>query len=72
MGGGGGISSIPTIGGGGASVKPQNDYLSMIGDNKNRQPRMRMGGNAPAAEEKPKPKPKPIGIMDGLDELENL
>jgi hypothetical protein len=54
------------------TVKPQNDYLSMIGDNKNRQPRMRMGGNAPVVEEKPKPKPKPIGIMDGLDELENL
>ena len=41
--------NIPTLGGGSGIGQtkqpsaPNNDYLSMIGDNKNRQPRMRMG-----------------------------
>ena len=77
--------NIPTLGGGATSLsKPVaasntgagNDYLSMLGNNQNRQPRMRMGagGAGGAVQQQPAPKPKPAGanIMSGLDELEGL
>lgn len=52
----------------------------MLGNNQNRQPRMRMGGAPTGGQPTPvtnvvQPKPKPAGganIMSGLDELEGL
>ena len=60
--------------GGGSSNVGGGDYLSMIGNNQARQPRMRMGAPGgipnnpkPVVEQKPK-----VSIMSGLDELENI
>ncbi len=69
-------TSIPTLKGEGniGQNKPQNDYLSMIGErNNNRQPRMRMGAGG---DKNSKPvqdsEPKDQNIMSGLDDLADL